>query len=385
MRITDIKTHVLSTPLDVEFAFSMGWVHRRSTMIVELLTDDGVTGWGESLCHGLQPPDIAATIVESALKPLVVGEDPFDVERVVGAHVQPHAAVRPGRARCPTRSAPSTSPSGIAWAARSAKPIHKLLGGAYRTEVQPYATGFYRRAGVTYPDDAIDEARRHMSKGFTAMKLKIGFGVEDDIHYVRSVREAIGPEPLLMVDAEPCLQRGRGAAFVEGVRAGPDPLVRGADLARRHRRLQGAEEPYRHLPSRRRKRVHQDRFSRVDFAPRGGHPAARHLRGRRLYRVPQNRGARAGLAHADHSARVGLGHRAGRLAAVAGHVAADAAGAQADRADAGVRPIGASVPARLDLRRHHDAKVAWCASPTGRAWAWRSIAACSSATRAPDR
>ncbi|MET0540611.1 MAG: mandelate racemase/muconate lactonizing enzyme family protein, partial [Variovorax sp.] len=80
MRITDIKTHVLSTPLDVEFAFSMGWVHRRSTMIVELITDDGITGWGESLCHGLQPPDIAATIVHSALKPLVVGEDPFDVD-----------------------------------------------------------------------------------------------------------------------------------------------------------------------------------------------------------------------------------------------------------------------------------------------------------------
>ena len=37
-------------------------------MIVEVLTDEGVTGWGESLCHGLQPPEIARTIVEVALE-----------------------------------------------------------------------------------------------------------------------------------------------------------------------------------------------------------------------------------------------------------------------------------------------------------------------------
>ena len=49
-------------------------------MIVELITDAGVTGWGESLCHGLQPPEIAATIVQVALKPIVVGHDPFDVD-----------------------------------------------------------------------------------------------------------------------------------------------------------------------------------------------------------------------------------------------------------------------------------------------------------------
>ena len=80
MRVVDLRTHVLSTPLDEPFAFSMGWVDRRSTMIVELSTDDGVTGWGEALCHGLQPPQIAAAIVQTALKPLVIGEDPFDVD-----------------------------------------------------------------------------------------------------------------------------------------------------------------------------------------------------------------------------------------------------------------------------------------------------------------
>lgn len=200
MRITDIKTHVLSTPLDVEFAFSMGWVKRRSTMIVELVTDDGITGWGESLCHGLQPPDIAATIVHSALKPLVVGEDPFDVD-VLWERM--YNRTRPFGQKGAVPNAISAIDIAI-WDCLGRalnKPIHKLLGGAWRTDVQPYATGFYRRRGVAYPADAVDEARRHLSKGFTAMKLKIGFGVEDDIAYVHAVRDAIGPQPLLMVDA----------------------------------------------------------------------------------------------------------------------------------------------------------------------------------------
>ena len=60
MKITELKTHVLSTPLEEPFSFSMGWVTQRSTMLVEVLTDEGIVGWGESLCHSLQPPHIAA-------------------------------------------------------------------------------------------------------------------------------------------------------------------------------------------------------------------------------------------------------------------------------------------------------------------------------------
>jgi D-galactarolactone cycloisomerase len=47
----------------------------------------------------------------------------------------------------------------------------------------------------------VEEARRHLSEGFSAMKLKVGFGVEADIEYVNSLREAVGPEVRLMMDA----------------------------------------------------------------------------------------------------------------------------------------------------------------------------------------
>jgi D-galactarolactone cycloisomerase len=53
MKNVDLVAHVLSTPLEEPFAFSQGRVPRRSAMIVEVVTDEGVIGWGESLCHGL--------------------------------------------------------------------------------------------------------------------------------------------------------------------------------------------------------------------------------------------------------------------------------------------------------------------------------------------
>jgi D-galactarolactone cycloisomerase len=200
MKIVDIRTYVLSTPLDEPFAFSMGWVRRRSTMIVEVITDEGISGWGESLCHGLQPPEIAETIVHAALKPIVVGQDPFDVD-VLWERM--YNLTRPYGQKGAVINAISAIDIAI-WDCQGralGKPVHKLLGGAYRTEIQPYATGFYRVEGRSYPDDAVLEARRHLKNGFTAMKLKTGFGVEVDIEYVLAVREGIGPGPKLMIDA----------------------------------------------------------------------------------------------------------------------------------------------------------------------------------------
>ena len=157
MKIVDVRTHVLSTPLDVPFAFSMGWVHKRSPVLVELITDDGVTGWGECLCHGLQPPEIAAAIIEYALKPIVVGQDPFDVE-VLWERM--YNLTRPFGQKGAVPNAISGVDIAI-WDCLGralGKPVHKLLGGAYRSDVQPYATGFYRRKDGVYPAEAVIEA-----------------------------------------------------------------------------------------------------------------------------------------------------------------------------------------------------------------------------------
>lgn len=194
----------------------MGWVKKRGTMIVELVTDEGITGWGESLCHGLQPPEIAETIVQTALKPLLLGKDPFDVDVLWETM---YNLTRPFGQKGAVLNAISSVDIAI-WDCLGralGKPVHKLLGGAYRSEVQPYATGFYRVEGKQYPADAVEEARRHLRNGFTAMKLKTGFGVEADIEYILGVREGIGRGPKLMIDANHAYNVGSARRILKAI------------------------------------------------------------------------------------------------------------------------------------------------------------------------
>jgi D-galactarolactone cycloisomerase len=199
MKIVDLVAHVLSTPLEEPFAFSQGWVGQRSAVVVEVLTDEGVTGWGESLCHGLQPPEVAASFVEFCYKPMLLGRDPFDAE-VLWEELY-------NRTRPFGSGAAVNALSGVdiaLWDAvgRSLSlPVHKLLGGAFRSKLTPYATGFYRRQGEDPTEAGIREAKRHLCEGFRAMKLKVGFEVDVDIKYVRAIREAVGPEVRIMMDA----------------------------------------------------------------------------------------------------------------------------------------------------------------------------------------
>ena len=85
MKIVDLVAHVLSTPLEEPLAFSQGRVRRRSAVVVEVVTDKGVTGWGESLCHGLQPPEGSSATADGYLSPETTGSDEDPVRQPPGA------------------------------------------------------------------------------------------------------------------------------------------------------------------------------------------------------------------------------------------------------------------------------------------------------------
>jgi D-galactarolactone cycloisomerase len=80
-------------------------------------------------------------------------------------------------------------------------PVHRLLGGALRTKVQAYATGLYRRKSGDPEKYLAEEAAGYAAEGFKAVKLKVGFGVDEDAAMTRAVRAAIGRGVVLMVDA----------------------------------------------------------------------------------------------------------------------------------------------------------------------------------------
>src|SRR5213593_1384535 len=76
MKITSIQTHTLEAALQQNFAYSQWEYSRRSTMLVEISTDEGIQGWGEA--YGPAKP--AASAIADFFAPLLLGRDPRDTE-----------------------------------------------------------------------------------------------------------------------------------------------------------------------------------------------------------------------------------------------------------------------------------------------------------------
>lgn len=200
MKIQELNIHVLKSPLAEPFAFSQGWVRQRSATLVEIVTDEGITGWGEAFAQGLEPPEIAATVIDKALRPLVTGADALDIE--VLWHRMYHMTRDYGRKGSVVAGISAVDMALWDIAGKfHGLPVYKLLGGAFRERVQPYATGFYRIKGQGEAARLADEAIRHFEAGFSLMKVKLGYGVDDDIACMRAIGRAVQGKPVrLLVD-----------------------------------------------------------------------------------------------------------------------------------------------------------------------------------------
>ena len=200
MKISQLDVFVLKTPLDEPFAFSQGWVHQRCATLVRVTTDNGLHGWGEAFNQGLEPPEIAAAAITHAFKPLVMGCNPLDTT-VLWHKMYAHS--RDYGRKGSVVSAISAIDMAL-WDIAGkfyAQPIYQLLGGAQRRSVQPYATGFYRISGQNEASRLAAEACEHRDAGFSAMKVKLGFGLHDDIAVMQAIHTALNDNTIeLMVD-----------------------------------------------------------------------------------------------------------------------------------------------------------------------------------------
>ena len=201
MKITGVTTYVLEELLkDKAFGWSQWVTDRRQTALCVISTDEGIEGVGEAFYIG-GPAKIAAGMIRDAYAPLLIGRDPFD-NAVIWDFLYNRTRDQ-GRKGLPI-SALSAIDIALWDIKGKAKglPIYKLLGGAYREKAHVYATGLYEPQHVPSVKDAlVEEALGYKKDGFSAMKLKIGYGIETDMEYLKAVREAIGDDIVLMVDA----------------------------------------------------------------------------------------------------------------------------------------------------------------------------------------
>lgn len=194
------QPHFCSNAMDLlwDRSDSMGTFRFHGWTVVEVETDDGIIGIGNVALA----PRIAKQIIDQYLTPLVLNQDPFDYEYLWQRMY---------------RSTLAWGRKGVAMAAISAidialwdimgkatgRPVFKLLGGRTKEKIPCYASKLYR----TDLDDMQREAQTYMDQGFSAVKMRFGYGPKDgpvgvrkNLESVEAVREVIGYDTDLMLE-----------------------------------------------------------------------------------------------------------------------------------------------------------------------------------------
>jgi L-alanine-DL-glutamate epimerase-like enolase superfamily enzyme len=205
MHITRIETHLLSAPLAHVYWMSIFPYRTVDEIVVRVHTDTGIVGIGQAHRAPLQR---VKQIIEQGLAPLLVGQDPREVERLWEAMFRTtytrsaQQQLAGFRDRYMTMTAISALDIAL-WdivGKAAHQPLHRLFGG-YSSELPAYASGGYYLEGQG-PDVLVEEVRGYLELGYDAVKIKVGGpSLEEDVARVRAVREAIGPNVDLMLDA----------------------------------------------------------------------------------------------------------------------------------------------------------------------------------------
>ncbi|MFN3230896.1 MAG: mandelate racemase/muconate lactonizing enzyme family protein [Alphaproteobacteria bacterium] len=198
-KITAVEARTIRVPLDNPTSFATRDVVARDYGVVRVRTDDGIEGIG--FCYGgSRGGSLVAHAVRDLFAPMLAGEDPYRTEGHWQAMYQ--ESLLHGRAGSVMRA---LSIIDVALWDRNARaaglPLWRYLGANASDRVPAYASGGYYLDGKS-PADLGAEMASYAGLGFKAVKMKVGRldpqGEEDRI---AAAREAIGPDVLLMLDA----------------------------------------------------------------------------------------------------------------------------------------------------------------------------------------
>jgi L-alanine-DL-glutamate epimerase-like enolase superfamily enzyme len=195
MKITEIKTTPLRIPYLQPYHWSHGTLDAATVIFVEVHTDEGITGFGESIGTP------SAKAIEEYLRraaQICIGQDPFGNVRLI-SDAYHHLFQAFGNCSSPRFAGQVLSGLEMAlWDVMGKavdRPVHNLFGGKVRDEI-----GYFGFARGESAEEVARDAADLAQEGFDVIYLKVGLGDDIDLQTVEAVRSAIGPNKRLRVD-----------------------------------------------------------------------------------------------------------------------------------------------------------------------------------------
>jgi len=200
-KTTPLPPHFCTNPMDLVQvnAASMGTFTFHEWLIVEVFADDGWVGIGNAALA----PQITKQTIDLYLKPLLIGQNPWDIE-FLWQHMY-RKTMAFGRKGIGMTAISAVDIALWDLLGKSAKqPVYRLLGGRTKPRILVYASRLYSAE----LGELAAEAKRYKSEGYKAMKLRFGWGpvdgaagMQQNVALVRTVREAVGDDIDVMADA----------------------------------------------------------------------------------------------------------------------------------------------------------------------------------------
>ncbi len=190
MKITSVKAIPFKLPLTEPLKWATGYMDHAEHVLIRIATDEGIEGIGEAVprptIYG-ETQESIVKIVNDMLAPMLIGQDPFDLEKIW--------------AKMATIIWNLTAKGAIDVA------LHDIIGKKCGVPCSKLLGGWTDRVPLTWMvalksmDEMVDEAKKKFAEGYKSFKLKGGIDPDFDIKMFRRIREALGKEARLYIDA----------------------------------------------------------------------------------------------------------------------------------------------------------------------------------------
>lgn len=190
MKITKINVAAKAAKLKEPITIALGTIEHSMSAIVEIETDEGLIGYGEGSPGILITGETLKGTTEciQLFEKQLIGVDPLDIEKV-------HHIMNTVAAHAPSAKTAIDIACYDLLGKKSSLPVYKLLGG-FSCSVKTDLT-----IGIDTPDIMAQKAKQAVLQGFDTLKIKVGTGISQDISRIEAIRQAVGNDINLRLDA----------------------------------------------------------------------------------------------------------------------------------------------------------------------------------------